>query len=356
MTPTITPSPLPIVTQTLAYLADLSNLGQILFKDEAGNTWLVDADGTDAHEYSLFGNLSLDGQYMVKLKADAGIFSSDGQIFVLQIYSSGHLINEITVEMKGGVDTYLSELTWSPDNKTIAFDYQNNVYLVHPDGTGFRQLTNRNKTDFYCSHIQWSPTGQKISFHCISNINPDLSGIYILTVSSREMIFVRVPYYSYSLAWTPDETHLFFVGFCYIGKNPEYYDKDTIYVVDADGQNIFEYWDVRSNPDLILSPDGKYIAFSGLDPYDQNGDEIFLIDTANLSLLADNTSDTSKYKVYLITDNRSNDSHPGWSPDSKHVVFSSTNGSKGLFVISLYDYVERQLLDFGKDPILLRNP
>ncbi len=356
LTPTITPSPLPIATQTHAFLADLGNQGQILFEDKASNTWLVDADGSDAREYSLLGSMSLDGQFIVNQKADAGIFSTDGQIFVLEIYSSGHLINESTVEIKGGIDTYLSELTWSPDNKTIAFFYQNNVYLVNPDGSGFRQLTNHNKTDFYCSHMQWSPTGQKITIHCISNINPDKTGIYILKVSTREMIFVPVPYYSFSLAWTPDEMHLFFVGFCYIGKNNESYDKDTIYVVDSDGRNIFEYWDVKSNPDLILSPDGKYVAFSGLDPYDQNGDEIFLIDTANLPLLADNTSDTSKYKVYLITDNHSNDSHPGWSSDSKHIVFSSTNGSEGLYVISLYDYFERQLLDFGKNPIWLRNP
>ncbi|MDO9084787.1 MAG: hypothetical protein Q7U53_01160 [Anaerolineaceae bacterium] len=356
LSPTITPSPLPIVTQTLAYLADLSNQGKILFKDEAGNNWLVDADGSDAHVYSLLGNMSLDGQFMVKQKANLGIFLTDGQIFVLEIYSSGDLINEITVEIKGGVDTYLRELTWSPDNKTIAFLYQNDVYFVHQDGSGFSRLTNHNKPEFYCSHIQWSPTGQKIAIHCGSNINQDLNGIYIQTISTRKVIFVPVRYYSFSLAWTPDESHIFFVGFCYIGKNNESYDKDTIYVVDTDGRNIFEYWDVRSNPDLILSPDGKYIAFSGLDPYDQNGDEIFLIDTANLSLLADNTSDTSKYKVYLITDNQTNDSHPSWSPDSKHLVFSSSNGSEGLYVISLNNYVERQLLEFGKDPIWLRNP
>jgi len=355
-TPSLTPSPLPTATQTPIYLKDLGNLGQILFSDKEGKTWLVNADGSDAHEYSISGNMSPDGQYMVNRKMDPGFYITNGQVFVLEIYSAGHLINEITVEMEGGVDTYLSELTWSPDNKNIAFFYQNDVYLVQPENSNITKLSNHNKQEFYCSHMQWSPSSQKITFHCGSNIDPELHGIYILTASTKQMNFIPVAYDSYSLAWTPDEEHLFFVGFCSIVGNESSYDKDTVYVVDSDGRNLVEYWGVRSNADLILSPDGKYIAFSGLDPYDHNGDEIFLIDNNNLSLLADNQSDTSKYKLILITDNRSNDSHPSWSPDSKYIVFSSDTGRSGLFVVSLYDKKERQLLDYGKDPTWLPNP
>jgi dipeptidyl aminopeptidase/acylaminoacyl peptidase len=336
-------------------------MGQILFTYN-DSMWLVNADGSDAHEFSVTGVLSLDGRFSVIGKEDPDILSSpDAKFFILEIYSAGHLINNITIEMQGGLESTIFDTTWSSDGGQIAFLYQNDVYTIKTDGSNLTRLTNYNKKDFFCSGIYWSPSGSRIAVRCVSNTDPELTGLYITTISSRQTILVPVAYFSFSLAWTPDEEHVFFVGHCNLIENGNIstYDHDSLYIVDSNGQNLQEYWGAETSADLVLSPDGKYIAFSGQDPYDNNGFEILLIhvDELQYSLLPDNTSDLSKYyKLYLWTDNSSNDYHPGWSPDSKHIVYSSELNRSGLFVLSLDTQKERQVLDFGKDPVWLPNP
>jgi TolB protein len=112
-----------------------------------------------------------------------------------------------------------------------------------------------------------------------------------------------------------------------------------IYIMDADGTNsdmftnyAFSTKNYRSNPDW--SPDGLTIAYQAYVP---DGSGIFQLFTMSLR---------DRVPHQLTSESANED--PGWAPDSRHLVFtSSRSGTKQLWIIDTQSGRTRQLTHAG---------
>jgi dipeptidyl aminopeptidase/acylaminoacyl peptidase len=71
---------------------------------------------------------------------------------------------------------HMRALTWAPDGKWLAFATDNSIYLVRPDGTGFRRVASGAFAT--APAVQWSPDGSRIAYlrtggTCVSRTGKD---------------------------------------------------------------------------------------------------------------------------------------------------------------------------------------
>jgi TolB protein len=122
-------------------------------------------------------------------------------IYVMNSSPTGQACNGATLLVSNAVDP-----AWSSDGSTIAFaSGSGHIYLMNPDGTGVRQLT--NDPSFGDLQPAWSPDGSRIAFTrgpvvsgpvAIDVINRDGSGLSALTTSNGFFSNNSEP------AWSPD--------------------------------------------------------------------------------------------------------------------------------------------------------
>ena len=80
---------------------------------------------------------------------------------------------------------------WSPDGSLILFAYSSdtgmNLFVVHPDGTGLRQLTTGQ---YGGMEGGWSPDGTQIAYMAIVD---DVAGLYVMTLDGGQVVQVPAP-------------------------------------------------------------------------------------------------------------------------------------------------------------------
>lgn len=212
-------------------------------------------------------------------------------------------------------DDFFPNNSWSPDGSQLVYmsresgeteeDKQFDIFVVDRDGKNRRQLTDHPADDIWPI---WSPDGKQIVFISerdgnseIYVIKPDGSGLENLTnYPATDGIF--------TLAWSPDSERIAFTS-----------DRggiNDLYTMKSDGSDIKLHakGDLSEHIlDLYWSPDGKYIAFEYM--ITMVGNEIFIVDV-------------EKGGFVQITKDVSGVS-PSWSPDSSLIVFHSGEGSFG---------------------------
>ncbi len=104
--------------------------------------------------------------------------------------------------------TYINQAeytSWSPNGRWIVFDStesgHDEIYKIHPDGTGLRQLTTYPLVG---SSADWSPGGTSIAFS--GTDSGGLAAIWVMTkAGGRAYSIARVKGYpSFDPAWSPD--------------------------------------------------------------------------------------------------------------------------------------------------------
>ena len=156
--------------------------------------WTINADGTDArrvtrttpssHAVDHNAGWSPDGKHLVFARITS-VTPELSAIFTVAIDGKG--LRQVT---PGKLDA--NDPDWSPDGSLIAFNSpaepggDQNIYTIHPDGTGLTQLTKGLSTypdgGQGTYHPSWSPDGTKILF----SHNPSTGGFADFFVMNRD--------------------------------------------------------------------------------------------------------------------------------------------------------------------------
>jgi TolB protein len=135
--------------------------------------WSINADGTDARRVTKTtlasrtedhrAGWSPDGKQLAFERIDTSVSPERAAIFT--VGADGNNLRQVTPWKLNGNDP-----DWSPDGTRIAFNSPaepaatQNIWTIHPDGTGVAQLTANNEAGQATYHPSWSPDGTEILF------------------------------------------------------------------------------------------------------------------------------------------------------------------------------------------------
>lgn len=229
--------------------------------------------------------------------------------FVSSNRGSGKVIQEIwTIHSDGTNRSVLTNSpdllkgwpTWSPDGAEIVFATDEGIGTLHLMDADGGNLTVLKK-DYTSSRPAWSPDGEKIAYG-------DPLTIRIFDVRTGEEEAVRVPAHRLSgstihdVAWSPDG-HQFAFAAKIIDQAGNSQARD-VYIMNVDGTGLQQLTQHRSEDDApAWSPDGQKIAFVSYRNVIEGG--IFLMD-ADGSNIEELTS--------------SGEDYPSWSPDGTQLA------------------------------------
>ena len=162
---------------------------------------------------------------------------------------------------------------WSPDGRRIVFESRDRIFVIDANGKRLRQLTNGKSRD---SRPAWSPKGGRIAFE-------RRDAIWTMRADGKQQRRLTP---GAGVAWSPDGRRIVFVR----GQD--------LWTINANGGEADKLVANASNPSW--SPDGRRIAFDG-----GNHGGIFVA----------NADGTGRKRLGKGAD-------PSWSPDGRRLAFS----------------------------------
>ncbi len=247
-----------------------------------------------------------------KIVFDLGCKLSD--LYVMD--SSGSNARRVTREAESGRDA--AQPVWVPGGRQIAFTlititngrHRSDVYVVNPDGTGLRSLT-QTAGQASSWHPTWSPDGSKVAFQSdrdgkteLYTMNADGSGLRRLTDTPGTGRYAGQP------AWSPDGQQIAF--------DSNHSGREEIYLFDVKTSHVRALTETPNGKEswnADWSPDGRSIVFGS----NRDGDdEIYTThaDGSNVRRL--------NIKAY----------RPRWSPDGKRLIYMSETGETRLQIFT----------------------
>lgn len=195
-------------------------------------------------------------------------------------------------------------------------DGSDEIYLMDPDGSNVRRLTNVGRKEISSRVPDWSPDGSRIVFQ--SNRAGRWGDLYVVDAAGGNLRqLTDTPGSSEGApAWSPDGGSVAYVrsGIAADGTRAD----AQIWIIDASGANPRQVTSEGRNWYPAWSPDGATIAFAS----DRDGDvDVYLMgrDGAN---------------VRQLTNSDGANGGPAWSPDGSRIAFDSTrDGNYELYVI-----------------------
>jgi Tol biopolymer transport system component len=223
----------------------------------------------------------------------------DYEIYVIE--PNGFAQTRITID--GGTSP-----AWSPNGSKIAFERNDDIYIMNANGLGVTQVTSDTTFD---GEPSWSPDGSKIVF-VGSPSTFDPGEIYIINTNGSGLTqLTSDSLYDTGPVWSPDGSKIAF------SREPEG-DSPEIFVMNSNGTGLTQLTDndaIDDSPDW--SPDGSKIVFSST----LDGDADIYVMNADGSGLE------------KLTSNSASDIMPCWSPDGKKIAFVSDGDGDDIYDI-----------------------
>lgn len=227
---------------------------------------------------------------------------------------------------------------WSPDGSKIVFvstrDGDSEIYVMDADGSTATRLTSHPGFD---TEPKWSPDGTRIAYTSVEEHN---SEIYIMgSDGSNPVNWTNHPYGDGTAAWSPDGSKIAFVS--------QRGGEAPLHVAEVDGSGTqtgvtsLGIW--GGSP--AWSPDGQHIAYAAISeestgaagPPFSNVD-LFIVPSVGGS-------------PRRLTYDKSDESHPSWSPDGSQIVFESNrDGGWGVYAMDVDGSLVVRLTDQGMEP------
>lgn len=230
---------------------------------------------------------------------------------------------------------------WSPTGKQILFASERggkttDIYLMDADGSDVRRVFRKRVER---RHPTWSPDGEKIAYYRI-----DGGEVAIYTASIKGGAEKRIAIGMHP-TWSPDGSEIAFMSAETLlpindGFGGIQISQPRIEVINlqtnAKKQIVSEGFSLVLSP--AWSPDGRQLAFSGIDPNEGRLGHAFALYIVNRK------RNGVPRKVDVDGENFS----PAWSPDGDALVYQAeTDRGEQLFKVNVAGGRSRQLTDRG---------
>jgi Tol biopolymer transport system component len=308
--------------------------------EEAGVLFVAGVDGT-VRAYTGGGEVELESSPPASTSIDGPIsavaWSTGGELAFVRrgdvwvVGRDGDDPVNLTRPSGGG-----SAPAWSPDGGWLAYtsgSVGSDVYLIHPDGTGRRNLTVTPSTDEH--DPAWSPDGSRIVFSsqdCVDEGGPQgervclgISELKTVDLSGRIRPVIGNPTVFASDRdpdWSPAGNLIAFVSDRSVGGVP-FGAEWHLWTIATDGADLTPLVgrDAAVGHSPAFSPDGSRLAyFSGGGP--AGGEAIFVIDL--------DSGASSR-----LTDLPIGAGAPAWSPDGAELAFTWDRAALGrIYTVS----------------------